>query len=145
MSPDDSNRLFANVAGRGLFCSADGGRTWEPVAGTIPDDLMALAIGARPETVYAGSMGSGVLRSLDGGRSWAPMSGLPAVMRGIGSGMALAAAGQTVYAGGNNRLYRSIDAGTSWSRLDFPGDNVAIVGVSPIQPNMVLAVSVRGQ
>ena len=147
VSPDDPNRLYAFVAGRGGFQSADGGRTWQPLGGNLPEDVMALAAGGAPETLYASSMGSGVLRSTDGGRSWAPaMAGMDTGTSGMSgmSGMALAASGRTVYAGMHGGFYKSTDGGATWSKLPFPADNVAVVGVSPTQPDVVLAVAVNG-
>ena len=151
VSPDDPNRLYAFVAGRGGFQSADSGRTWQPLGGNLPEDVMALAAGSAPATLYANSMGSGVLRSTDGGRTWAPaMAGLESGtsgmsgMSGMGSGMALVASGKTVYAGMHGGLYKSADGGATWSKLSFPADNVAVVGVSPTQPNIVLAVAANG-
>ena len=131
LSPDDSKRLFANVAGHGLFHSADGGRTWEPLTGNLLDDVMTLAIGTRPEHLYAGSLSLGIVRSVDGGRTWERISGLPAPMRGLATGMAIAAVDQTVYAGVNGSLYKSTESGTSWRQLSFPGDNIAIVWSQP--------------
>ncbi len=144
MSPDDSNRLYALVAGQGGFQSGDGGRTWQPL-GSLPGDVMALAAaGGSPETIYAGSMSAGVLRSADGGRSWAPATnGLGA--RGVYALAIDPSARQTIYAGVDGGLYKSVDAGASWSKLAFPGDNAIALTVSPSQPNVILAISVQGQ
>jgi len=145
MSPDDPNRLFAMVAGQGVFQSTDGGRTWQPLGGQLPKDVMALAIGGgTPALLYAGSMSAGVLRSSDAGQSWAP------AMQGMGAGgvytLAVSpAAPQTVYAAGDGGLFKSTDGGNTWSKLAFPGANVVTLAISPAQPNLVLAISVQGQ
>lgn len=154
ISPDNPNHLYAFVAGRGAFHSADGGASWQPLGGNLPEDVMALAAGGSPETLYASSMSTGVLRSADGGRSWAPamagmepadsgMSGMPG-MSSMGSGMALATVGNQVYAGMHGGLYKSADGGVTWSKLPFPAENIAVVGVSPTQPNIVLAIAANG-
>lgn len=142
MSPADPDRLYAFVVGRGLFASADGGRTWERLAGQVPADVMVLAAGGSPETLYAGSMRAGVLRSADGGKSWSPATS------GLGPRMVFALAADptaagTAYAGVDGGLYKSTDAGASWRRLPFPGDNAATVAVSPAQPNVVIAITVK--
>lgn len=144
MGTDDSNRLYALVAGQGGFQSGDGGRTWQPLGG-LPGDVMALAAaGGDPETLYAGSMSAGVLRSMDGGRGWAPATnGFGA--RGVYALAIDPSARQTIYAGGDGGLYKSVDGGASWSKLPFPGDNAVALTVSPAQPNVILAISVRGQ
>jgi len=141
MSPADPDRLFAFVVGRGAFQSADGGTTWQRLAGQIPSDVMLLATGGTPEALYAGSMRMGVLRSSDGGQSWVSAA------NGLASRMVLAlavdpSAPQTVYAGVDGGLNKSVDGGGSWTRLPFPGDNAYAVAVSPAQPNVVLAIAV---
>ena len=144
MSPDDPNHLYALVAGQGAFQSTDGGRTWQPL-GSLPNDVMALAAaGGNPATIYAGSMSAGVLRSADGGRSWTQATaGMGA--RGIYALAVDLSTQRTVYASGDGGLYKSTDSGASWSKLPFPGDNAISLAVSPTQPNVLLAISVKGQ
>lgn len=142
VSQQDANRLYAFVVGTGAMGSADGGRTWQPLGGSLPPDVMVLTAGGRPETVYAASMRSGVLRSTDGGRSWTPAGS------GLGSGMVATvaadpAAGQIVYAGTEGGLFKSTDGGASWSRLPFPGENAAVIAVSPAQSGLLLVISVE--
>jgi photosystem II stability/assembly factor-like uncharacterized protein len=144
MSPDDPNRLYAFVVGHGVFASADGGKTWQPVGGQVPGDMHALAsAGGSRETLYAGSMRSGVLRSTDGGRSWAAAnSGL--VSRGV---MALAVNPvdrRTIYASATGGLSKSTDGGATWSKLPFPEDSAVTLAISPSNPNVVLAIAVKG-
>ncbi len=140
LNPDEPSRLYAFVVGYGLFTSADGGRTWQKLSTQLPMDVMALAsAGGSPETIYAGSMGAGVLKSTDGGLTWAPSN---AGLRSWGV-MALAVnpvARQVVYAGAEDGLYRSNDAGASWRKLSFPGRNVIAIAVSPSDPQIVLAI-----
>lgn len=144
MSPDDPNRLYALVAGQGVFQSADGGRTWQPLGG-VPDDVMALAAaGGTPETLYAGSMSAGVLRSNDGGENWTPATaGLGT--RGVYALTVDPANRQMIYAGVDGGLYKSADGGASWRKLPFPGDNAVTLAINPTQPNVVLAISMQGQ
>lgn len=152
VSPDNANRLYAFVAGQGGFQSTDGGRMWQPFGGNLPNDVMALAAaGGTPETLYASSMGAGLLRSTDGGQTWLPaMGGMDSGSNGasdmsnMASGMALAASGKTVFAGRRGGLYKSTDGGTSWSKLSFPAATVAVIGFSPTQPDVVLAITVDG-
>lgn len=143
MSPDDPQRLYAFVVGHGVFVSADGGRAWERLDSGLPGDVTALAAaGGSPETLYAGGMRSGLLRSADGGRTWSP------VRAGLGTRGVMALAvdpttRQTVYAGVDGGLYKSTDGSTTWSRLSFPGDNVVALAVSPAQPSVIVALTVR--
>jgi len=141
MSPDDPMRLFAFVVGHGAFSSPDGGQSWEQLAGPLPGDVMGMtATAGSPPTLYAASMGSGLWRSADGGTTWTSAS------NGLGSGSVLSVATdgrESVYAGTESGLYRSADRGSSWTRLAFPGENAVAVAVSPVQPNLVLAIAVK--
>lgn len=140
MSPDVPLRLYAFVVGHGAFTSGNGGQSWERLPGVLPGDVMGLTVGTgSPATIYAASVGSGLLRSGDGGATWTSISS------GLGGGvLSVATDGrEAVYAGTEQGLYRSPDRGGSWSRLPFPGDNAVAVAVSPVEPNVVLAIAVK--
>ncbi len=143
MSPDNSNRLYAFVAGQGGFQSADSGRTWQPFSGALPQDVMGLAAASGdPPTLYANSMSQGVLRSADAGQSWISVTNGPSNVFTLAVDPS---ARETIYAGGDSGLYKSIDGGATWSKLPFPAANVVTLAISPAQSNVVLAVSVQGQ
>ncbi len=60
--------------------------------------------------------------------------------------MALAvdpAARQTIYAGVEGGVYKSIDGGLTWGALPFPGENAVALAVSPARPDRVLAIGVQ--
>lgn len=142
MRPDDPNRLYAFVVGRGLFGSSDGGRIWQPLPGQLPADVMTLSAGGKPETLYAASMRSGVMVSTDGGQSWKRAASL--------DGMVIALAtqandGAVAYAGTESGLYKTTDRGTTWSKLPFPGRNAVTVAVNAARPEVVLAITLDGE
>jgi hypothetical protein len=63
------------------FRTADGGRTWQSVAGNLPPDgpVKVLREDPRnPDLLYAGTE-LGLFASLDRGRTWAPLGKLPTV------------------------------------------------------------------
>ena len=131
---------------RGVYRSVDGGATWTQVlfvsatAGAIdvvidpsdPDRIYA-AIWQHYSTGddwIAGGTDSGIWQSADGGDTWSRLSnGLPAPSPTVGRiGLALAASSpQTVYAlylddpGSFLGVYKTTNAGASWSRVDAPG------------------------
>jgi photosystem II stability/assembly factor-like uncharacterized protein len=128
---------------RGVFRTSDGGKTWKKVlAGANASTGCAMMTMSRqePNGIYAalwdfrrqgwtfrsGGPGSGLYKSTDGGEHWTEINdrnarGLPAKPWGR---VALAVApskAQVVYANieaEKRGLYRSEDAGTSWTKLD---------------------------
>ncbi len=126
---------------RGVFRSADGGKTWRKVlyenenTGAIdlcadpvdPDIVYASLWNARrpPWSVYGPDegQGSGIYKSTDEGLTWTKLSGhgLPTVEMGrIGLAVARPEGGRIIYAliqaGKQSGLYRSDNAGATWRR-----------------------------
>ena len=142
VDPHDSNIIFVAAIGhaygpneqRGVFRSADGGKTWQKVlyegdkTGAV--DLTFAADNSH--TLYAamyqevrtpwgfsgGGPGSGIYKSIDGGTTWKRLegNGLPTGVLGR-IGIAVGANGERVYAlieADKRGLYRSDDGGESW-------------------------------
>jgi photosystem II stability/assembly factor-like uncharacterized protein len=131
---------------RGVFRSADGGRSWQKVLDRGPDvGAVDLAFDpANSKVIYATvwnarrpvwsqyapieGPGSGLFKTTDGGDHWTQLTGhgLPENQWGR-SGIAVAAGGRRVYAlidapgtgndtPGTGGLYRSDDSGETWTR-----------------------------
>ncbi len=101
--------------------SADGGETWSIGDLGLPRSSIIFSLALGSSLVYAGystppSVTGGVSKSADGGESWnAATSGMDYLdLRTIAIAPADATA---VYAGGVDRLFKSVDAGTTWTRL----------------------------
>ncbi|HEU4630880.1 MAG TPA: hypothetical protein VFS08_14110 [Gemmatimonadaceae bacterium] len=180
VDPRDPDRLFVAVLGhpygpnaeRGLFRSADGGRTFAKVlyrdenTGAVdvvlaPDD---------PNTVYAVlwearqgpwenaswyGPGSGVYKSTDGGDTWQPINeGLPTFADGLGRiGITVAPSDArrlyaTVEVRGTGWVYRSDDAGAHWYRASDDTrpasrpSDFAEIKVDPRDPDVVYTGSI---
>ncbi|HXT50240.1 MAG TPA: hypothetical protein VN811_04315, partial [Thermoanaerobaculia bacterium] len=131
---------------RGVYRSADGGKTWQRVlfkdADTGAVDLARDEV--NPDLVFAAlwqarrypwqgyhqpivGPGSDIYRSRDGGRTWEHLTkGLPADATGrIGLAVGSGSGGKRVYAavGGAKQsgIYRSDDGGDSWQRVNDDG------------------------
>lgn len=162
--------LFGPNTERGVFRTADGGRTWSKVA-FVNEDTGAADLAADPDTpdvIYASfwqvrrypwqayhvaqvGPGSGIYRSTDGGKTWAPTSrrGLPEGPLGrIALAVAPGTQGQRVWAsvaaGQGAGVYRSDDGGASWTAqtLDrsFTGNYMAHVFADPHNSNVLFGM-----
>lgn len=69
IDPQDPDRLYAAIAGVGLFRSADGGSTFEAVPTEVGGAVMALAV-TRDGRILAGDMQRGLVLSENGGKTW---------------------------------------------------------------------------
>ncbi len=158
--------IFAPNEERGVYRSADGGKSWEKVLylddrhgvadmdidPTNPNILYAALwhFERRPWTMTSGSTEGGVYRSIDGGDSWEKLGeGLPELMGRIGVKVAPSRP-QVVYViaeSNEGTLFRSEDRGESFRKTT---DDVTIVSrgfyytdlrVDPADENRVYAVA----
>ncbi|MFL5276515.1 MAG: WD40/YVTN/BNR-like repeat-containing protein [Myxococcales bacterium] len=158
---------------RGIFRSTDGGETFEKVLYRDPDSGGADVVldPSNPDIVYASlweareapwengefsGPGSGLYKSVDGGTHWRKLTkGLPTYeadeLGRIGIGIAPSRPSRlfaTVAAKKNGGLYRSDDAGESWTRITADqrvaerADDFAEVKVHPRDPDIVFTGSV---
>ena len=140
--PEDAQRVMVAMSAAGIYRSADGGSTWEPAnkgiqAYWLPEDQRFPEFGqcvhkvarhpSRPERLFAQNH-FGVYRSDNGGDSWdAIESGLPS---NFGFPMVvhphkpetiftfpLRADEERMPPDGKCRVYRSDDAGATWTAL----------------------------
>jgi photosystem II stability/assembly factor-like uncharacterized protein len=154
---------------RGVFRSTDGGQTWRKVL-YKDENVGAIDLAFDPanaQTVYAAlwaarrppwtvsnsynGPGSGLYKSTDGGDSWQPLTqGLPTWAEGLGRiGIGIAPSNpKRMYALVDAHpqavgLYRSDDAGRSWTRVNHEerivgrGSDFAEVKVDPGNPDVI--------
>jgi photosystem II stability/assembly factor-like uncharacterized protein len=106
LAVDHDGRLYAAVAGEGLFRSEDGGKRFELLSRRVGPAVMALAV-TESGRLFAGDMNTGVLVSDDRANTWR------VVLRESVTGLAVNATAETVLASGPG-VFRSTDGGANW-------------------------------
>jgi photosystem II stability/assembly factor-like uncharacterized protein len=157
---------------RGVYRTTDGGKTWERVL-YKDENTGAIQVAIDPKDpnivyadLWAGRQGpwengewngdeSGLYKSTDGGNTWKQLTkGLPTPKMGLGRiGFCIAPTNTsrlyaTVDAGEYGGIYRSDDAGESWSQMNKDerfwgrGDDFAEVKVDPENADIVYTADV---
>ncbi len=139
--PTNPDVLFAGGVSGGVWRSDDRGENWAPLS----DDAVNLNIGAllidafRPEVMYAGTgelyrdsgmpwspmAGAGILKSSDGGRSWHRLDATASAdFRYVSDLVASPHDPRRIYAATNSGIWRSDDAGVSFTQVLRPVDGL---------------------
>jgi photosystem II stability/assembly factor-like uncharacterized protein len=146
VSPADGNTVWACATGhlwdshpdRGVYKTADGGKTWKKVLfvdadtgcsdlAVDPQDPSILYAGMwqfrrTPWSFRSGGKGSGLYKSTDGGETWRPLkTGLPAGDKGRIAVAVAPSRPSVVYAlveSEKTALFRSDDVGESWREVN---------------------------
>ncbi|MDT8998969.1 YCF48-related protein [Paucibacter sp. APW11] len=121
------------VSAHDVLFTVDGGQSWTKtnLDASIANGVLEKVAFANPTTAVL--VGSSAVRSTDGGRSWQKINSLP---WGDFSAVAFSPAGWGLLAG-QNGMFRSTDAGASWTMVRAPGTDR--FGVFAIRGNVVLA------
>lgn len=124
IDPSSPTTLYAAFSGGGVWKSTDAGVTWTPKT----DTLGSLSVGAleldpnNSQTLYLGlgdpfdGTGIGLVKSIDGGNTWfnPVYLGDSTVVTDI---QVVPGNSNTVLATTNKGIFRSVDAGASWSAV----------------------------
>ncbi|MGD2115047.1 MAG: hypothetical protein PVG07_08340, partial [Acidobacteriota bacterium] len=152
--------LYAGSASGGLWRSADGGATWEPLF----DDQPAASIGAvavdptAPDVLWVGtgeptprnsaSVGNGVYRSMDGGETWTRLGleGTERIARIVLDPRSpdtayVCALGPTWGESPERGVFKTVDGGATWERILSANDTTgcAELRMDPSNPNKLFA------
>lgn len=131
--PTDSNKLMAIPDGDGIWRTADGGRTWDPVTDRIPDRFHrsqsnGYCIPVDPDdwNHYFAFMSNGnpVYETFDGGQSWTrvPNATHKGFKRGYGfkdaqGNMKFIGVERNTYTGWAGKLWVSDNKGVTWREV----------------------------
>ena len=151
--------LWIGAASGGVWKSADGGVTFEPVFDEHPQSIGAIAVDpSDPDTVWVGtgetwvrnsvSVGHGLYRTTDGGESWEFM-GLEDSERiarivvdpNDSDRVFVAATGHLWSSNEERGVYRTTDGGASWERVLFVDIDTgcADLAMDPQEPDILYA------
>lgn len=145
VKPDDPGVVLVGSRTKGLWRSADGGTTWQAVAG-IPagEPVNKVAFGVvvvafdpgSPNRVYASVAGAGIHRSDDAGLTWRRIA------EGWAGDLEVADDGTVVACNGGGfgiRRYRP-DGDGAWTALRAPHPDIAEIALDHHRPERIFAL-----
>jgi photosystem II stability/assembly factor-like uncharacterized protein len=132
--PSNPRRVYAAVAGQGLYRSVDSGQTFSLVSSDVGPGVMALAV-APDGRILAGDMEQGLMVSKDQGKTWSQV-----LAEGL-MGLAINPSSPArVLATGQRGIWLSTNGGSSW-RVAYPVlDGAGPVAWSASAPKTAYAV-----
>ena len=125
--------IYAGLASNGLYRSSDGGRRWSATGWTRPGTPAVLVDPDDSDHVYIRVAYERVYESRDGGATWTPRwDGLSLSTQIISLAMDPGRP-STLYAGGTEGLFRSLDAASHWQAVgpELGGQTIFCTLVDP--------------
>lgn len=125
VDPKLSSTLYVRTFSQGILKSTDAGQSWQPINNGLGDSgagigVEMLAIDpVDPRVLYASVYGKGYFKTVDAGLHWAPI----ATPEGAGQfGLAVLHVDpqdrRLLITATREGIFRSVDAGTSWVRME---------------------------
>jgi hypothetical protein len=133
VDPRNPDRLYAAIAGSGLYRSTNGGDSFELVTKDVGGDVFALAV-TRDGRILAGDTRRGLLSSADGGRTWNTTFGTPVIGLAVNPKQPkrILAAGQITQL--------STDGGRQWKLVLALNEGTGPVAWAPSEPRTAYLV-----
>lgn len=133
IDPEQTDTVYAGTT-KGLFKTTDGAASWHRIGQSLADQYISslLIDPVNPRILYAGGR-AGIQKSMDSGETWEPKNtGLETL--NIRSIAMSPRDPRILYAGTNGSgLYRSDDAGETWTRVPLTASSSATFPTAPGQ------------
>ncbi|MBC8457849.1 MAG: hypothetical protein H8D67_07630 [Deltaproteobacteria bacterium] len=122
--PKSPNVLYAGGSLAGVFKSTNAGEHWEEVNNGVPiideyarpDTISSLVIDPQNfQIIYAGTHSIGVIKTTDGGKNWRKLG--QGVFSPVKHLVIEPKTPTTLYATGGSQIFKSADAGKSWTSI----------------------------
>lgn len=157
VNSDDGKTLYVGTAGGGVWKSTNAGASYNPMFDKYCQSIGALAIDQKnPTTIYVGtgesnmrnsvSIGNGMYKSTDGGSNWKKI-GLDStehiskiMIHPNNSDVLFAAVPGALWSDSKHRgLYKSTDAGETWSKIFYIDDKTGCADllIDPTNPDVM--------
>jgi PKD repeat protein/photosystem II stability/assembly factor-like uncharacterized protein len=153
--PTNPNIFFVGAPAGGLWKTTDGGSTWSTNTDNLPSlGVNAIAIDATNTNImYIGTgdiessdtYGIGVLKSTDAGTTWSitGLSWTTSLARNVARILINPNDHNMIFAGTNNGVYKSPDAGATWTKVLSTG-SIKDLEFKPGDPSIIYAASAGG-
>ena len=131
--PGNADRVYAAVAGKGLFVSVNGGETFDAVSTEVGPNVFGLAVtpGGR---ILAADPGRGLLASDDGGSTWRVVYEASVV------GVAVSLADPQIALATGPGILLSTDGGATWRQVQAIAEGAGPVAWAPSDPSVAYVV-----
>ncbi|HBD26351.1 T9SS type A sorting domain-containing protein [Flavobacterium sp.] len=155
VDPNNASTIYLGAPAGGIWKSINNGSTWAPLTDELPQiGVSGIAVDySNSNTIYiatgdkdAGdSYSVGVYKSIDGGLTWNPTGTMGASNpTSAGDLLIHPTNNQILWCATNNGIFRTINGGTSWSRVRLGNFSQGSIRLKPGDPSVVYAVSNNG-
>ncbi len=144
VDPTNGAVIYAGGAGA-VFKTTNAGGSWSKILSPVSSTTHTLAIDpVNPKHIFAGSSAGKLHKSTNGGAGWVDLSSAIATSFDIDD-LVITPDGKSVYLAQYQGIFRSDDAGATWTKDDsgFAGVRANCLAVDPLDSNRIYAGGLR--